>query len=103
MHNDMGLTVPLSSELSVTGRAEIGFANAGSQQAEQAVWKHLSASRGESSSETASQTSMCRRITWGDVKMQGLIPKVWGRTWDSAFLARPRVVRMLLVHYLHSA
>lgn len=80
MHSDMGLPVPLSSELSVTGRAGAGFANAGSQQAEQAVWRHLLASSGESSSERASQTSACRQIPWGEVKMQGLIPKVWGTT-----------------------
>lgn len=44
MYNDMGLIVPLSSKLSVTCLPKIGFADAGSHQADQAVWKLLSAS-----------------------------------------------------------
>ena len=38
----------------------------------------------------------CTRITWG-VKMQILIPRVWGGAWDSAFPTCSQVMQRLLV------
>lgn len=59
------LLYPCPQSCSSPHGSKTGFANAGSHQAEQAVWKLLSASRGESFLETASQTLICMQITWG--------------------------------------